>query len=52
MFGIGISEIAVIVLLAVIILGPKEFVKYAQKSARHIKSVRKYVNEIKSTFSD
>jgi Sec-independent protein translocase protein TatA len=50
MFGMGISEIIVIVAIAVIVLGPKDFIIYAKKIARALKKVVRFREDVESAI--
>ncbi len=50
MMGIGLSEIALIGLLSLILFGPKESLRYIKKIAKGIQKVLKYRNEFESTL--
>ena len=52
MFGIGFGEISVIVILAIIILGPKEFVKYIKMFRELMGKLTQYKREIESEIRD
>lgn len=50
MFGIGTSEILVILLIAIIILGPKEIPKIARTLGRTIREFQRVTDELKHTI--
>ncbi len=52
MFGIGFGEISVIAILAIIILGPKEFVKYIKMFRELMGKLTQYKREIESEIRD
>ena len=47
MFNIGMFEILVVLLVAFLVVGPKDLPKVARWIARQIKSIRRLVKEIK-----
>lgn len=47
MFNIGFAELIVVLLVAFLIVGPKDLPKVARWIARQVKSIRKLVNEVK-----
>lgn len=47
MFNIGFLELIVVLLVAFLIVGPKDLPKVARWIARQIKSIRRMVNELK-----
>lgn len=50
MFGMGIGEILVIVIIAVIFLGPEKLPEAMVKGAKFFKTVKSSINDVKSTF--
>lgn len=50
MFGMGIGEILLIVVVAVIFLGPEKLPKAIVEVAKTIKAVKKHVNEARDTL--
>jgi len=51
-FGIGFGEIVLIFVIAIIVLGPQEFVKHTKKILGFIRQVTKYKREIETTIHD
>ena len=47
MFNIGFLELIVVLLVAFLIVGPKDLPKVARWLARQIKAIRRMVNELK-----
>lgn len=47
MFNIGFAELIVVLLVAFLVVGPKDLPKVARWIARQLKSIRKLVNEVK-----
>ncbi|MBR2718144.1 MAG: twin-arginine translocase TatA/TatE family subunit [Clostridia bacterium] len=47
MFNIGFAELIVVLLVAFLIVGPKDLPKVARWIARQVKSIRRLVNEVK-----
>jgi len=52
MFGIGIGEIAVILLFATLIFGPKEMAKHAKTLFRFFGKLSKFKDEITYELND
>ena len=52
MFGIGISELLLILAIALIILGPKRLPEIARALGKGLNEFRKAANDIKSTLDD
>ena len=50
MFGIGTSEILIILLIALIILGPKEIPKIARTLGRTMREFQRATDELKHTI--
>lgn len=50
MFGIGISELLLILAIALIILGPKRLPELARALGKGVNEFRKAANDIKSTL--
>ena len=50
MFGIGTSEVLIILLIALIILGPKELPKIARTLGRTIREFQRATDELKHTI--
>ena len=50
MFGIGTSEILIILLIALIILGPKEIPKIARTLGRTMREFQRVTDELKHTI--
>ncbi len=50
MFGIGTSEILIILVIALLILGPKEIPKIARTLGRGIRELERAKNELKETI--
>lgn len=51
-FGIGILELFVIAILALIVLGPERLPGVMREGAKYIRALRKMTNEFTSQFSD
>jgi sec-independent protein translocase protein TatB len=49
MFGLGISEIIVIVIAALIFVGPKQLPAFIQSAGKFFVQIRRATNEVKST---
>ncbi|MCY4042881.1 MAG: twin-arginine translocase TatA/TatE family subunit [Candidatus Dadabacteria bacterium] len=49
MFGLGFGEIAVICLVAVLFMGPDDFVKLTRLAAKGIREFRVFKQEIKDS---
>ncbi|MBP3638161.1 MAG: twin-arginine translocase TatA/TatE family subunit [Clostridia bacterium] len=47
MFNIGMAELIVVLLVAFLIVGPKDLPKVAKWIARQVKTIRKFVREVK-----
>lgn len=47
MFNIGFAELIVVLLVAFLIVGPKDLPKVARWIARQVKSIRRIVREVK-----
>jgi len=50
MFGMGIGEILVIVIIAIIFLGPEKLPEAMVKGAKFFNSFKKSINDVKSSF--
>lgn len=50
MFGLGFSEIIVIVIAALIFIGPKQLPDFVKTAGRFFVQVRRATNEVKSTM--
>ncbi len=50
MFGIGTSEVLIILLIALIILGPKELPKIARTLGRTMREFQRATDELKHTI--
>ena len=50
MFGIGTSEVLIILLIALIILGPKEIPKIARTLGRTMREFQRATDELKHTI--
>lgn len=50
MFGLGFSEIIVIVIAALIFIGPKQLPEFVKSAGRFFVQVRRATNEVKSTM--
>lgn len=50
MFGIGTSEILIILLIALLVLGPKEIPKIAKTLGRGIRELERAKNELKQSI--
>lgn len=48
MFNIGFAELIVVLLVAFLIVGPKDLPKVARWIARQLKAIRKIINEMKN----
>ncbi|MCH8028866.1 MAG: twin-arginine translocase subunit TatB [Candidatus Dadabacteria bacterium] len=51
MFGIGTSEVLIILLIALLVLGPKEIPKVARTLGRTIRNIQRATDEIKHTIT-
>ncbi|MEM4658567.1 MAG: twin-arginine translocase TatA/TatE family subunit [Candidatus Methanosuratincola sp.] len=51
MFGVGTSEILIILLIALLVLGPEEIPKVARTLARTLRSIQQVTDEIKHTIT-
>ncbi len=47
MFNIGMMELILILLVAFLVVGPKDLPKVARWIARQVKSIRKFIREVK-----
>ncbi len=47
MFNIGMMELILILLVAFVVVGPKDLPKVARWIARQVKSIRKFIKEVK-----
>ncbi len=50
MFGIGTSEILIILVIALLVLGPKEIPKIAKTLGRGMRELERAKNELKSSI--
>jgi sec-independent protein translocase protein TatB len=50
MFGIGTSEILIILLIAILVLGPKEIPKIARTIGRGMRQLQRAKDELKETL--
>lgn len=50
MFGIGTSEILIILLIALLVLGPKEIPKVARTIGRTMRDLQRAKNELRQTI--
>lgn len=51
MFGIGMTEIIVIVIVAIIVLGPKRLPETVKQMARIFRDVKSTIDEVKSSVA-
>lgn len=51
MFGVGTSEILIILLIALLVLGPEEIPKVAKTIARTLRSMQRVTDDIKHTIT-
>jgi sec-independent protein translocase protein TatB len=47
-FGIGMNELLIILVLAVIVLGPERLAKVACEAGKHIRNLKAYINSLTS----
>jgi Sec-independent protein translocase protein TatA len=52
MFGLGISELVVIVVIAVFVLGPKNCIVYIQKFAGFFRKAIRFRREVEASIRD
>jgi len=52
MFGIGTSEILIILLIAILVLGPKEIPKIARTIGRGIRQLERARDELRQTLDN
>jgi Tat protein translocase TatB subunit len=45
-FGIGMNELIVIVLLAAIVLGPERLARVAREAGKHVRNIKAYFNSL------
>lgn len=50
MFGMGLGEILIIAIIAILFLGPEKLPDAMVKAAKFFKTVKNSVNDVKSTF--
>ena len=50
MFGISMPEITVILIIAIIVLGPEKLPKVLVELAKYFKVIKKTINDAKSSF--
>jgi sec-independent protein translocase protein TatB len=47
-FGVGMNELIIILVIAVIILGPERLAKTARQAGRHIRNLKAYFTSLSS----
>jgi sec-independent protein translocase protein TatB len=52
MFGIGIIEVFVIFVIAILVLGPERIPEAAASLAKGMRTVKQFINEIKGSVHD
>jgi len=52
MSGLGIGEILVIAVIALVLLGPEKFPEFAKVVTRTVKDLRGYMNEVKRDITE
>ncbi|HSA59012.1 MAG TPA: twin-arginine translocase TatA/TatE family subunit [bacterium] len=52
MFGLGSGELLIVLILAVIFIGPDKLPSLASKLGRFVRQVQRTVDEIKSEFKE
>ena len=51
-FGVGSNELLIIILLAVIVLGPERLVKVAREAGKLVRSVKAYFSSLSDELKD
>lgn len=52
MFGIGIVEIFIVLMVALFVIGPEKIPEAARTVGRFFRTIRQYMNEIKRAVND
>lgn len=52
MFGIGIIEVFIVLIIALFVIGPDKLPQAAQSLGRFVRTIRQYMNEIKRSVID
>tara|TARA_R110000868_G_scaffold189695_1_gene432828 strand:+ start:14814 stop:15101 length:288 start_codon:yes stop_codon:yes gene_type:complete len=52
MFGIGIIEVFIILMVALFVIGPEKIPEAAASVGRFIRTVKQYINELKRSVHD
>ena len=52
MFGIGIIEVFIILVVALFVIGPEKIPEAAASIARTIRTIKQYINELKRSVHD